>query len=82
MITTTILGTYLDLENPAYREKCRPLPGSPGRSVTPATVATALEDIKPDRSFVVYGGTERYRKGDALKVIGLRELAELLRDLN
>lgn len=42
---------------------------------------TALEDIKPDRSFVVYGGTERYRKGDALEVIGLRELAELLRDL-
>lgn len=42
---------------------------------------TALEDIKPERSFIVYGGTERYQKSGAIEVIGLRELAELLRDL-
>jgi uncharacterized protein len=42
---------------------------------------TALEDIKPDRSFIVYGGTERYRKGNGVEVIGLRELATILHDM-
>ena len=35
----------------------------------------ALEDVKPDRTFVVYGGDERYPVGDGVEVIGLRELA-------
>lgn len=39
---------------------------------------TALEDTKPDRAFIVYGGTERYAKGEGVEVIGLRELVELL----
>ncbi|TVR87838.1 MAG: ATP-binding protein [Spirochaetaceae bacterium] len=39
---------------------------------------TALEDMKPDRSFIVYGGAERYTKSQGVEVIGLHELAELL----
>ncbi|MDE0343066.1 MAG: ATP-binding protein [Deltaproteobacteria bacterium] len=38
----------------------------------------AREDLKPDRSFVVYPGIERYPKDDGVEVIGLRELASLL----
>jgi predicted AAA+ superfamily ATPase len=41
---------------------------------------TALEDIKPDRSFIVYGGTDRYTRSEGTEVIGLRELVELLRE--
>lgn len=35
----------------------------------------ALEDVKPDRAFVVYGGDDRYPVGGEVEVIGLRELA-------
>jgi len=35
----------------------------------------ALEDVKPDRAFVVYGGDDRYPVGGGIEVIGLRELA-------
>ena len=35
----------------------------------------ALEDVKADRAFVVYGGDERYPVGGGVEVIGLRELA-------
>ena len=38
----------------------------------------ALEDIKPDRGFVVYGGKDRYPKGQGTEVIGLQEMAQLL----
>jgi uncharacterized protein len=39
---------------------------------------SALADIEPDRSFVVYPGSERYRLGDGIEAIGLAELcAEL-----
>ena len=38
----------------------------------------AREDLKPDRSFVVYPGIERYAKDDGVEVIGLGELASLL----
>jgi len=38
----------------------------------------ACEDLKPDRTFVVYSGTDRYPKGKGIEVIGLRELAEEL----
>lgn len=39
----------------------------------------ALEDVKPDRAFVVYGGDDRYPVGGGVEVIGLRELALELR---
>ena len=35
----------------------------------------ALEDVKPDRAFVVYGGDDRYPVEGGIEVIGLRELA-------
>ena len=51
------------------------------RGLAPAIgkgLRTALEDIRPDRAFLVYGGTERYAKGAGMEVIGLRELADEL----
>ena len=38
----------------------------------------AREDLRPDRSFVVCPGIERYPKGDGVEVIGLGELVSLL----
>ena len=38
----------------------------------------AREDLKPDRTFVVYPGIARYPKGDGVDVIGLKELALIL----
>ena len=38
----------------------------------------ALEDIQPDRAFIVYAGNERYPKADHIEVIGLRDLAKAL----
>lgn len=35
----------------------------------------AREDVKPDESFLVYSGKERYPRAEELDVIGLRELA-------
>jgi len=35
----------------------------------------ALDDLKPERAFVVYAGTERYPKAAGIEAIGLRELA-------
>lgn len=39
---------------------------------------SALEDVRPDRSFVVYAGDERFRMDETIEAIGLPELcAEL-----
>ncbi len=38
----------------------------------------ALDDVKPDRAFLVHGGDERYPKGAGVEAIGLRALAEEL----
>jgi predicted AAA+ superfamily ATPase len=40
---------------------------------------SAQEDLKPDRSFVVYPGTERYRISETVEAISLRDLAFELR---
>jgi len=40
----------------------------------------ALEDIKPNRSFVVYAGLERYPVTEETEAISLAELAQMLRD--
>nr|WP_310779707.1 ATP-binding protein [Candidatus Palauibacter scopulicola] len=41
---------------------------------------SAREDLKPDRTFVVYGGDEDYSLEPGVEVISLRSAAELLRD--
>ncbi len=38
----------------------------------------ALEDVRPSRAFVVYGGSERYPKSGGVEAIGLRDLANEL----
>ena len=38
----------------------------------------ALADLKPQRAFLVYSGSERYPKGDGVEAIGVRELADML----
>ena len=38
----------------------------------------ASEDIKPDRRFLVYSGTERYPATADTEVIGIKEIAEML----
>lgn len=39
---------------------------------------TALDDIKPERAFVVYGGTERYPLPGDVEAISLREMVSIL----
>lgn len=43
---------------------------------------SAREDIQPERSFVVYSGTERYPLGPGIEAIGVREMAEVLSALS
>ena len=38
--------------------------------------------LKPERSFLVYSGTDRYPKSDDVEAIGLADLAALLREIN
>lgn len=38
----------------------------------------AREDLKPERAFVVYSGTERYSIADGVEAIGVEELCRLL----
>ncbi|MEO1019625.1 MAG: ATP-binding protein [Pseudomonadota bacterium] len=41
----------------------------------------ALEDLRPDKAFIVYSGRERYPRGEGLETISARELATELADL-
>lgn len=41
----------------------------------------ALEDIKPDKAFLVHGGVERFPKGGGVESIGLLELTAELQNL-
>lgn len=43
-------------------------------------LASALQDLAPQRAFVVYAGEERYPLGTAAEAIGLAELCTELRD--
>jgi predicted AAA+ superfamily ATPase len=76
----TAAGAEIDLvlELPGKRrvwaiEIKRGLTGSPGKGFH-----NAREDLKPERSFVVYSGDERYPITKGVEAIGLRELASLL----
>jgi predicted AAA+ superfamily ATPase len=42
----------------------------------------ALQDLGPDQVFLVYGGGERYPKGNGIEAIGVRELAQALAALS
>ncbi len=42
----------------------------------------ALDDVEPDKAFIVYGGDERYPKGQGIEVIGLHEMASELATLS
>jgi len=53
----------------------RGLSATPGRGFH-----NALEDLKPKRAFITYSGTERYPVTEGVEAIGLRTMAELLRD--
>ena len=53
----------------------RGLVGAPGRRLR-----IALDDVKPDKGFIVYGGRERYPTKGGVEAIGLREMAEALAD--
>ena len=51
------------------------------RGLAPAVdkgLRVALDDVKPDRAFLVHGGDDRYPKGGGVEAIGLRALAEEL----
>ena len=39
---------------------------------------SALEDLRPEKTFVVYSGEARYPISRETEVIGLRQMAELL----
>ena len=41
----------------------------------------ALEDIQPNKTFIVYGGEDRYPKGVNIEAINLRDLAIELKTL-
>ena len=40
--------------------------------------AAALDDVKPDRAFLVHGGPDRYLRGGGAEAIGVRAMAEEL----
>jgi predicted AAA+ superfamily ATPase len=37
-----------------------------------------LEDLQPERAFLLYSGAERYPKGNGIEAIGVREMAQEL----
>ena len=50
-----------------------------GLSVKPSKgFYNALEDIQPDKTFIVYAGDERYSLSDGIEVISLSEMSNLL----
>ena len=46
-----------------------------GRARVERPLHIAIEDVRPDRAFVVYGDDERFSLGVGIEAIGLRELA-------
>ena len=75
-------GAEIDLvlEVPGVR---RPLAIEITRGLAPSLgrgFHSAVADLAPARSFVVYGGSERYPVGESVEVIGLPEMARLVAD--
>jgi hypothetical protein len=42
---------------------------------------SALEDVKPKKSFVVYGGDDRFKLNQGIEAISLRQLQQELGEL-
>lgn len=42
----------------------------------------ALEDIQPNKAFIVYDGKERYPKGNNIEAIGLGDMVETIKSVN
>ena len=57
-------------------------PGRAGRASSSkrssVRLRIGLEDVKPDRAFVVYGGDERYPLPGGVEAVGLGEMVEEL----
>ncbi len=72
----TAAGTEVDLvlEFPNRKKWAVEVKAGPAPSLTKGFYL-ALEDIKPERSFVVYPGADRYPVAEGIEVIGLAELA-------
>jgi predicted AAA+ superfamily ATPase len=54
------------------------------RSLSPTVgkaFCNALDDVAPDKAFIVYSGTDRYPKNDRIEVVGVQELAATLAEL-
>jgi uncharacterized protein len=53
------------------------------RSLSPSPtrgMRSAMEDLEPERAFIVYPGTDRYRLGENIEAVGLPDLAADLLD--
>ena len=79
----TSAGAEVDLvlELPGNRgpwaiEIKRGLSGAPGRGFR-----NAVEDIRPERSFILTAGADRYPVAEKVEAIGLREMASVLGEL-
>ena len=73
------IDLVLDLPGPAGRwaiEIKRALSAKPGRGFY-----QACEDIRPDKRFVVYAGTERYPVSEDVQAIGVLDMAKMLLDM-
>ncbi|MEN8205993.1 MAG: ATP-binding protein [Pseudomonadota bacterium] len=76
----TSAGAEIDLvlEFPGLTEKWA-IEIKSSRSARPGKgFYNAVEDIKPERSFVVYAGEERYPVSDGLEAVGVSEMAQML----
>ena len=74
------IDLVLDLPGRAGRwaiEIKRALSAKPGKGFY-----QACEDIHPDKSFVVYAGTERYPVSEGVHAIGVLNMAEMLLDMD
>lgn len=78
--TATGVEVDLVLELPGHRLWTVEIKRSSAPKVEPG-LHTAIQDIQPDRAFLVYSGDERYPKGDGIEAIGVRELAAELATL-
>ena len=76
----TIVGAEIDLilEFSGFSEKWAIEIKSGFRSKPRRGFYNAIEDVQPDKAFVVYAGSERFPISDGVEAIGLLEMMQLL----